>query len=364
MLEKQDNIVASHITVERAIDELRRQIGVAIQEDNGTNHLVFPTEFLDAGLLEQLRGAGEKTVLIISGARAHCMTLTTEKDTRPVAIPADTLSLDEIMALVDPLSPHPIPRIEGRYAPPVLANALMLAKYAALLPSVLCVQIAPGKEELVMGGCLHMHASDLANYIAHPLLDVMEVAQANLPTTDIENAQIASFRTRYGTAVHLALVVGDVRSSPAPLVRVHSSCVTGDILGSLRCDCGDQLHMAMQQINEEGRGVLLYLHQEGRGIGINNKLRAYQLQANDVDTYDANLMLGFEEDERDFSVASLILKRLGVGAIRLLTNNPHKMDMLAKTGIRIESRVPLKATPGKHNHAYLDTKVKKSGHLL
>jgi GTP cyclohydrolase II len=363
MLEKQDNIVAAHITVERAIDELRRQIGIIIQDDGGKTLMVFPIEFMDQALLDSLRSAGGKSSVVLTGTRAKVMHLTDET-VKAWSVPADDLSLGEMKALADPLEPTPTPRTQGAPATEMRILALSLAKYAALLPALFCIEVTEQKAQQAFSGCLFLHMSNITLYNSTPMLDVFEVAQANLPTTYMENAQIASFRSRYGTAVHLALVIGDVKKAEAPLVRVHSSCVTGDILGSLRCDCGDQLSLAMQQIAEEGCGVLVYLHQEGRGIGINNKLRAYQLQANDVDTYSANLMLGFEEDERDFAIASNILMRLGVKAVRLLTNNPHKATALTQHGTVITERVPLRTESGTHNHAYLDAKAKKSGHLL
>ena len=149
----------------------------------------------------------------------------------------------------------------------------------------------------------------------------------------------------------------------APLVRVHSSCVTGDLLGSLRCDCGSQLQLALSQMKEAGAGILLYLHQEGRGIGITSKLRAYALQERGLDTFAANEQLGFSEDERDFSIAGELLKALGHTRIRLLTNNPDKIDAFDVSGITITERLPLITPSNTHNHAYLEAKKIKRGHL-
>ncbi|MDE3037355.1 MAG: GTP cyclohydrolase II, partial [Pseudomonadota bacterium] len=205
--------------------------------------------------------------------------------------------------------------------------------------------------------------SDATVYWANPPLDIVPLAKAPLPIKGAEQATLTCFRTRWGTSTHLALIVGNP-AADASLVRIHSSCVTGDILGSLRCDCGSQLQLALEQITQAGSGIFIYLHQEGRGIGIANKLRAYALQEKGLDTYEANLMLGFDEDERDFALAAGILKKLGVKKIRLMTNNPGKLKALEKAGITIAERVPLVAESGRHNHSYLEAKAKKSGHLF
>jgi len=148
------------------------------------------------------------------------------------------------------------------------------------------------------------------------------------------------------------------------LARLHSACFTGDIMGSLKCDCGPQLHAALTQMGTEGHGVLLYLNQEGRGIGLTNKMRAYSLQDQGFDTVEANHRLGFEDDERDFRLGSDILTSMGFSSVRLLTNNPRKVEMMEASGVKVAERVPLKVGENSHNHAYLATKAAKSGHLL
>lgn len=163
---------------------------------------------------------------------------------------------------------------------------------------------------------------------------------------------------------HLALVLGDVEQGQDVLVRLHSECFTGDVLGSQRCDCGEQLHFAMQAISEEGRGILLYLRQEGRGIGLMNKLRAYNLQDKGYDTIEANLLLGRDADERDYSIAASILKDLAVHSVRLLTNNPAKLDALTRQGILITERVAVPVTVNDENARYLYTKQARMRHLL
>jgi 3,4-dihydroxy 2-butanone 4-phosphate synthase/GTP cyclohydrolase II len=164
--------------------------------------------------------------------------------------------------------------------------------------------------------------------------------------------------------VHIALVKGEVREAEDVLVRVHSECLTGDVFGSLRCDCGPQLHSAMTRIEEEGRGVVLYMRQEGRGIGIVNKLKAYQLQEKGLDTVEANEALGYEADLRDYGVGAQILRDLGLSSIRLMTNNPRKVVGLEGYGLKITERVSLVIEPNEFNQRYLNTKEEKLGHLL
>lgn len=163
---------------------------------------------------------------------------------------------------------------------------------------------------------------------------------------------------------HLALVLGDIGQGGPPLVRIHSECLTGDVFGSLRCDCGAQLEEAMRRLEEEGRGVLLYLRQEGRGIGLCNKLRAYELQDLGLDTVEANERLGFPPDLREYSVAAEMLRDLGVGEVRLLTNNPRKEEELGERGVRVTERIPLLVPPTPENRRYLATKRRRLGHLL
>jgi 3,4-dihydroxy 2-butanone 4-phosphate synthase/GTP cyclohydrolase II len=194
---------------------------------------------------------------------------------------------------------------------------------------------------------------------------VQRVADAEVPTEFGEFTCIA-FESVVTKQHHLALVKGDLSGDPAPLVRMHSECLTGDVFGSRRCDCGDQLKRSLQMIGEEGRGVLVYMrHHEGRGIGIVNKLRAYRLQEDDgLDTVDANLHLGFPPDPRDYGIGAQILVDLGLHKIRLLTNNPSKRAGIQGFGLEVVDRVPLVTRPNDTNRRYLETKQSKMGHLL
>ncbi|HWG89837.1 MAG TPA: GTP cyclohydrolase II [Candidatus Thermoplasmatota archaeon] len=182
--------------------------------------------------------------------------------------------------------------------------------------------------------------------------------------TEFGDFTLVTFQNGVDDRPHLALVKGDVCSREDVPVRLHSECVTGDVLGSLRCDCRDQLHESLRQLARRNRGVLLYLRQEGRGIGLVNKLRAYALQDKGLDTVEANHALGFADDLRDYRAAALMLRALGVRSIRLLTNNPNKLRGLEANGVRVADRVPLALPPNPHNHRYLETKRVRSGHLL
>ncbi len=172
------------------------------------------------------------------------------------------------------------------------------------------------------------------------------------------------YRNDFDRHEHMALIAGDLRGDPPPLVRVHSQCLTGDVFGSLRCDCGDQLALALERIAQEGRGAVIYMHQEGRGIGLANKIRAYALQDCGRDTVEANLELGFKEDLRDYGITAQILKDLGVSKVRLLTNNPQKVSSLARYGVTVVERISIQTAPHRENIAYLRTKREKLGHLI
>ena len=192
---------------------------------------------------------------------------------------------------------------------------------------------------------------------------VHKVAEAKLPTKYGEFTAVA-YKSDVDPAEHLALVMGDICTPEPVLVRVHSECATGDIFGSLRCDCGEQLAQAMQKIAKEGRGAVIYLRQEGRGIGFHNKIRAYALQDKGLDTVEANISLGFAPDLRDYGVGAQIMRDLGICNIRMMTNNPMKIISLEGHGLKVTETVPLLVEPNPHNRHYLETKKKKMGHLI
>ncbi len=248
-----------------------------------------------------------------------------------------------------------------------------LARLAGLYPAGVCCEImnedgtmARMPQLEVIAEKLGLKIVSVADLIAyryrHERL-VNRVAEAKLPTPYGEFTVIA-YKSQTDPAEHLALVMGDVATDDPVLVRVHSQCLTGDVFHSMRCDCGEQIEMAMKRIAKEGRGVVLYMRQEGRGIGIHNKIKAYALQDEGMDTVEANLSLGFGADLRDYGIGAQILADLGVRNMRLMTNNPKKMSGLESYGLKITEQLPITTEPNPHNRRYLQTKQKKMGHLL
>jgi 3,4-dihydroxy 2-butanone 4-phosphate synthase/GTP cyclohydrolase II len=248
-----------------------------------------------------------------------------------------------------------------------------LARLAGLYPAGVCCEIMNEDGTMARLPQLEKFAAEfglkivsVAELIAyryrHERL-VQRVAEAKLPTP-FGDFTVIAYKSQTDAAEHIALVMGDVATDDAVLVRVHSQCLTGDVFHSLRCDCGEQIEMAMKMIAKEGRGVVLYMRQEGRGIGIHNKIRAYALQDAGLDTVEANLSLGFPPDLRDYGIGAQILADLGLRNMRLMSNNPKKMSGLESYGLKITEVVPLLTEPNPHNRRYLQTKQKKLGHLL
>jgi 3,4-dihydroxy 2-butanone 4-phosphate synthase/GTP cyclohydrolase II len=204
---------------------------------------------------------------------------------------------------------------------------------------------------------------DLIDYRMKKESFVKRLADVSLPT-DYGDFRAVAYENEVDRNVHLALVKGEINPGDKVLVRVHSECLTGDVFGSKRCDCGEQLHSAMQKIDEEGKGVILYMRQEGRGIGLPNKLRAYELQDSGLDTVEANIKLGFKADLRDYGIGAQILVDLGIRDMRLITNNPKKIIGLEGYKLKVVERVPLETKPHEKNIVYLKAKKKKMGHIL
>jgi 3,4-dihydroxy 2-butanone 4-phosphate synthase/GTP cyclohydrolase II len=248
-----------------------------------------------------------------------------------------------------------------------------LARMAGLYPAGVCCEIMNEDGTMARMPQLEIFAKNhglkiisVADLIAYRFRHerlVTRVAEAKLPTP-YGNFKVIAYKSNTDPDEHVALVMGDVATEEPVLVRVHSQCLTGDVFGSLRCDCGEQIQMAMKKIAAEGRGVVLYMRQEGRGIGIHNKIKAYALQDEGLDTVEANISLGFKADQRDYGVGAQILVDLGIKNMRLMTNNPKKMSGLQSYGLKITEQLPLTTKPNEHNRRYLQTKQKKMGHLL
>ena len=342
--------------VARAIDALRRGWPVAVGEI-----LFLAVETADEKSLAAFDGDAPAD-LLISGRRAATLKLTNQREalpTEPVLVKRTAwLDFDTATAVADPAldlaTPLKGPFLTATLCSPGTARAaLRLARLAGLLPAVFTRRSGEAEAKVSVADVMAFGTG----------ADVRVVSRARLPCRFAEKAEIVAFRSDGDTAEHVALVIGEPSGDP-PLVRVHSECLTGDAFGSLKCDCGPQLAGALTAIGEVGWGVLVYLRQEGRAIGLVNKLRAYALQDQGFDTVDANLRLGFEEDERDFAVAARMLEKLPCSAVRLLTNNPRKAAALEKEGIAVVAVVPLRVPPGEHNRAYLETKRDRSGHQL
>jgi GTP cyclohydrolase II len=280
-----------------------------------------------------------------------------------LGLPAALLTQDALARLADPVLDQALPAVpEPMPAPAGAAAALALAKLARLLPAVLAAPLS--SPEQITPGILRVPAADVLAYRPGAAASLRRLTEAQVPLSAAPDARMVIFRPADGGIEHIAILVGAPEARDAPLVRLHSECFTGDLLDSLRCDCGVQLRGAIARMAAEGAGVLLYLAQEGRGIGLASKLRAYTLQDRGLDTLDANRALGWEADERNFMLAATMLDSLGVRRIRLLTNNPDKLNALAACGIDVVGREPHAFAPNGVNDAYLATKARRFGHLL
>lgn len=354
--------------IHRAASDLRR--GVPVVLDGPAPLLLLAAETAGAeGLAELEAIAGEGLMLILAPTRAAAILrkpMPAQDEAVAVSLPPFLRNIPTFQSLVDPTAKQPAVRdlVEVSIDAQAAAAALALAKIARLLPAVLAVPLPQPPDGLASHDLLHVPAVEVLTYNTHEIAGLRQIVAAQVPLTDAPDSQVVAFRTDATAAEHLAIVIGNPLAHPAPLVRVHSECFTGDLLGSMRCDCGEQLRGAIRRMAEDGAGVLLYLAQEGRGIGLINKLRAYQLQDRGLDTMDANRVLGWGADERNFLVGAAILQILGIKRVRLLTNNPDKLDGMAACGIEVAGRVPHLFAPNGVNDEYLATKASRFGHML
>jgi len=349
--------------VAQALDALRHGWAIRVASDAGEQGaldlLPAETAYAQPGLFAAR--------LLVSAARAATLKLGNTREFNPAAPVLirgyQPFSLEAARELADPAHDLDSP-LRGPFRADPLADAdvaraaMDLARMAGILPAFM---VATGTESAVT-----VTLQDLAAFRDPAALSIQ--TRAHLPVAATADAEIVAFRARDDLREHVALIIGTQDHDRVPLVRLHSECLTGDILGSLKCDCGPQLDAALHAMADEaergGWGVLLYLRQEGRGIGLINKLRAYQLQDQGFDTVDANERLGLPNEARDFPVAARMLDLLGVPAIRLMTNNPAKVDALRGVGVEVVERVPHELPSNPHNHRYLATKRDRSGHLL
>jgi GTP cyclohydrolase II len=349
--------------VARARSDLRLGLPVILSE-NGEGLAVLAIETLTEARHAAALASGPAAV-VLTPERARALGLSPTG--AGTALAASGLPLATLRALADPSTETALalPRDgQAQSACPLHLAALALAKSAQVLPALLTVALADASAFAADHGLLHLPASavEMAR-LASP--DHTPVSAARLPMAISTAGRVHVFRPGDNGAEHYAIEVG-ARPNPAEpvLVRLHSACFTGDVLGSLKCDCGPQLQAAMAAMAAEGSGVVLYLNQEGRGIGLANKMRAYALQDRGMDTVEANHALGFADDERDFRIGARLLAGMGLTRVRLMTNNPAKVAMLESCGITVVERVPLHVGKTAQNAAYLATKALKSGHLL
>jgi GTP cyclohydrolase II len=344
--------------VARAAEALRRGAPVRIRGGDGIGTTVLAVETASDHALVKLKGPAR---LVLSHARARTLKIRLYTPD-VVALALDRpLSAAQLRAVADPTADLASP-LKGPFAalrekpPEAYAAAVKLVKLAGLLPAIVAVSG-------VAKGAVAISANAVADYETQTMRTLGIVTRARVPLDSAQDAELVAFRAGDATPEHYAVLIGQPRRAKPVLTRLHSECFTGDLLWSLRCDCGAQLRGAIKAIAKAGGGVLLYLAQEGRGIGLINKLRAYRLQDQGFDTLEANTRLGFEEDERLYGIAARMLTLLGFTSVKLLTNNPAKVAGLKSAGIKVAARVPHKFPSNAHNRGYLRTKA-KAGHWL
>jgi len=364
-------------SVHRAIADLRRGSPVLLCANSGYTGLIRAAEQVSvSGLAALAEQSSSAPYLLISAQRARAIGFNPKASAEACSIilperfqPEDILGLIGDMPLATDIAGlNVLPEGETSMA----ALALMVMRAARLMPAALAAHMSFADERALRRwaqdrGVLVLDEDKVRSFEALSARLIREAARARLPLEDAENTEIAIFRPLDGGTEHFALMIHPKDGSPMitpPLVRIHSQCITGDLLGSLKCDCGTQLRSAIRQMADGGGGILIYLAQEGRDIGLVNKLRAYALQDTGLDTVDANHALGFETDHRYFMPAAEMLHQLGHHAIRLMTNNPDKIGQVQSSGVEVVERIPLMAGRNPHNEAYLDTKKARTGHLM
>ena len=360
--------------VERAVAELRRGDAAAILDQGGGAVVALAAELLSAEALVRLRGWDDAApLLVVTAHRARVLNIRPTGEDVVLLPLGPWLEAAAVPELVNPAADleHPLRgpfRLAERAPAAEHRAAVRLCKQARLLPAAVTVALpAPAGERRAWAQArdlLCVTAADIEAYGAEAGAALRRVGDGRVPLEGAEDARLIAFRPGDGGIEHLAVVIGDPSPAEPVLTRLHSECFTGDLLASLRCDCGQQLRGAIERMAAEGGGVLIYLTQEGRGIGLINKLRAYSLQDQGFDTIDANRRLGFEDDERVFAPAADMLRLLGFGRVRLLTNNPDKVAALERRGIEVTERIPHAFPATGHSRRYLATKARRRGHWL
>lgn len=366
-----NSVINQNLTsVERAAGDLRRG-GIIVVTDGKKAHLVTSAELIVDQKIKQLKTLSNEDPLVgLTYNRANILKISPRSgDVALVKISAH-MNSGVISSMADPADDL-MQIMRGPFSvaeenPTAIHDAgIKMCKIARLLPAAVFTVVLENSKQLIeQYDFLSVTVDEVLNYTVNDALSLNIVTSAKVPLEGAEQTTMVAFRPDDGGTEHFAIIVGDpIREAPV-LTRIHSECFTGDLLGSLKCDCGEQMRGAIKYMNEKGGGILLYLAQEGRGIGLINKLRAYHLQDQGFDTVDANERLGFLSDERIFEPAAEMLKKMGYGKVRLLTNNPDKVTGLKNCDIIVSERVAHKFPSNNHNDLYLKTKKKRSGHLL
>jgi GTP cyclohydrolase II len=350
---------ADSIAVQRGIAEFQAGRPVAIAEAGGMI-VALPVDGLTEATWAAFKALCRPAALrlVVTARRAQAIGLDAAGPVSIAIGPDDTR--DTLWALATGLLCER--REAAGNANAAMSGAIELAKLAQRLPALMVADsgaVAPG----ILAAMITIRADAMTEF-REKILDTLEiVSEARIPLLEGVTARFCVFRDALG-GTPVAIILGEPDfSAPVP-VRVHSACLTGDVFGSRRCDCGAQLKLALGQLSDAGGGVVLYLEQEGRGLGLANKMRAYTLQDDGLDTMDANMMLGFDDDERNYGVAARMLKMIGATRVQLLTNNPSKLEALAEGGVEVCARIPLHTQINSDNRRYMATKAARAGHWL
>src|SRR5215213_6909907 len=350
------------VLVKRGLAEFRSGRPVVFSSQNTKFIIALPVDGLDEARLHAFEHLCAPAVLrlVVTARRARALGIESDG---PVALKlANGIGAEAIYSLVADVDPAEVAELEGQ-ADERAAAAIELAKIAQRLPALLVADL-PSPTAALTEPPLIVVGSEAVMKFRRDDVHSLEIAgEAKVPLQGGLSTRFVVFRDAVGGG-SAAVIVGEPDFSKPVPVRLHSACLTGDVFGSSRCDCGDQLRLATKRLNEEGGGVILYLEQEGRGLGLANKMRAYALQDAGLDTVDANTTLGFDDDERDYGIAAHMLKKLGCTSIYLMTNNPAKLDGLKGLGIEVVGRKPLHAPINAHNRRYMTAKAMRAGHKL
>jgi GTP cyclohydrolase II len=350
------------VLVKRALAEFRSNRPVIFSSSAGKYLVALPVDGLDDARLHAFEHLADPASprLLVTARRAHALGV--EADT------AVTLSLPEIggaeaiLSLSEDAQSDETAEVEGS-TDGSMAAAIELAKIAQRLPALLVAEVDAPSSVMVEPPLVVVPIDAVMKFGRGDLNSLEIVSEAKVPLAGGISTRFVVFRDSIGGGSCAVIVGKPDFTKPVP-VRLHSACLTGDVFGSSRCDCGDQLKLATKRLNEEGGGIVLYLEQEGRGLGLANKMRAYALQDEGLDTVDANTTLGFDDDERDYGIAARMLQKLGCTRIYLMTNNPAKLDGLTELGIDVVGRLPLHAPINAHNRRYMTAKAMRAGHKL